>query len=132
MVARPAFTAPYNDSYTVFPTCSCWPNYNRNTYDPLTNSWIVCGNRNSTHRRTRRRPTGTRPRRLDARRVWLTSINMSNNTMNWQGLFWGGVYKNAMLTGGVNKGFSPGDVVGRLLRRQHLHRREPRLLRRPG
>jgi hypothetical protein len=110
MVAEPAFATPYNDHYTVSPTCgSCSFNYNRNTYDPLTNSWIGCAN-NQYSAQENASPTdwhfitvgGSIPQ------VWLTSINLSNNTVNWQDQLWGGVYKNGTLTPGVNKGFTDG------------------------
>ena len=90
MVARPVFTATYNDSYTLFPTCSCGTNYNRMTYDPLTNSMIICGNGNSTAQENasatdwHKNSTGT-----TLGGVWLTSVNMSTNTINWQRFLWG-------------------------------------------
>jgi len=109
VVARPVFTATYSDSYTLFPTCSCGYNYNRSTYDPLTNSFIGCGNGNSTAQENAS-PTdwhkGSTGSVLGG--VWLTSVNMSSNTINWQRFLWGATYQNGVLTGGQNAGYTQG------------------------
>jgi quinohemoprotein ethanol dehydrogenase len=110
MKAEPAFTASYSDHYTVSPTCgSCSFNYNRSTYYPPTNSFIGCAN-NLLAAQENVSPTDWHKSSVGVTisQVWISSIDLSKNTMNWQDQLWGGVYKNGTLTPGVNKGFTDG------------------------
>jgi len=109
VVARPVFVATYNDSYSLNPTCSCGMNYNRDAYDAINNAGIYCGNGNSTAQENasatdwHKSSTGT-----SLGGVWLTSVSMSTNTINWQRFLWGATYQNGVLTGGVNEGYTQG------------------------
>jgi glucose dehydrogenase len=109
MVARPVFTSTYSDSYSVNPTCSCGYNYNRSTYDAATNSFIGCGNGNTT---AQMNASPTDWHKLSTGGVlggvWITSVDMSKNTINWQRFFTGAKYVNGALTPGVNAGFTDG------------------------
>jgi glucose dehydrogenase len=109
VVPRPPFTSTYNDSYTLFPTCSCGYNYNRSTYDPLLNSFIGCGNGNSAAQENasstdwHKNSTGT-----VLGGVWISSVNMASNTLNWQDFLWGETYNKGVLTPGHNAGYTDG------------------------
>jgi hypothetical protein len=115
MVARCQFAATYSDSYTVFPTCSCGYNYNRSTYFPLNNSFIGCGNNNFTAQENVS-PTDWHKASIGGTiaQVWISSVDMSKNTMNWQVQLWGSIYQKPagggtpVLTGGVNPGYTQG------------------------
>jgi glucose dehydrogenase len=107
--AEPVFTATYSDHYTMFPTCSCGYNYNRSTYDPLQNAFIGCGNGNTT---AQENASSTDWHKISVGGslggVWITSVDMAKNTVNWQDFLWGATYKNGVLTAGVNKGYTDG------------------------
>jgi glucose dehydrogenase len=109
MSAECQFSSTYSDHWTIYPTCSCGVNYNRNSYDPITNNLYVCANNQFTaqenvsptdwHKSSAAGPIIS---------VWLSAINMSNNTLSWLDRFVGATYQNGVLTGGVNPGFAQG------------------------
>jgi glucose dehydrogenase len=109
VVPRPTFTSTYSDSYTLFATTGSGLNYERNDYDPLTNSFIACAN-SVLAAQENASPTDWHKNSTGALQVgvYLTSVNMQNDTINWQNFLWGSSYKNGVLQPGVNPGYTDG------------------------
>jgi glucose dehydrogenase len=103
------FAATNSTQYNIYPTCSCGTSYARMSYDPMTNDQYVCANNQFTaqenvsstdwHKNSISGPIIS---------VWLSAVNMSNNTFEWQDRFNGATYVNGVLTGGTNAGFTQG------------------------
>jgi glucose dehydrogenase len=103
------WSSTYAGFYTVYPYCSGCVNYNRSSYSPLTNNYYVCA-QNSLSAQENVSPTDWHRSSIGGptTSVWLSAVNMANNTMSWQDRFWGATYVNGVLTGGVNPGFTQG------------------------
>jgi glucose dehydrogenase len=103
------FAATYNNQYNVFPTCSCGTSYARMSYDPLTNNQYICANNQFTAQENVS-PTDWHKNSISGPiiSVWLSAVDMSNNTFSWQDRFNGATYVNGVLTGGTNPGYTQG------------------------
>ena len=103
------WSSTYSGFYTVYPYCSGCVNYNRSSYSPMTNDYYVCA-QNSLNAQENVSPTDWHRNGIGGptTSVWISAVNMANNTMDWQDRFWGATYVNGVLTAGVNKGFTDG------------------------
>jgi glucose dehydrogenase len=110
MKVEPQFASRSSDYYSIqMLSGGNGINYNRNSYDPLTNNFYTCATNQFTASRNVS-PTDWHWASIGGSTisVWLSAVNMSNNTMSWQRKFVGGIYKDGELVGGDNPGFPKG------------------------
>jgi len=114
MQVAPQFAAPDASKYLIEAVYGGGGiNYNRDSYDPVTNNFYVCSNNifiayeNLSETDWHQSQLGT-PNEA----TWLSAVNMSNNTLSWQHKFVGATYVNGTLTMGTNAGFPTGVFAG--------------------
>jgi glucose dehydrogenase len=114
MTPEPIYSASYSNFWTLYPcnglTCI---NYDRHSYDPMTNNFYVCAD-NQLLADENNSPTDWHINRISGPviSVWVSAVNMSKNTMSWQDQLNGATYVNGNLTGGQNPGFAQGTWSG--------------------
>jgi quinohemoprotein ethanol dehydrogenase len=110
MKPEPQYVTTTNTYWSIWPcfglTCI---NYDRHSYDPLTNNFYVCAN-NQLEAGENASPTDWHINEVGGPVIsaWISAVNMSNNTMSWQDQLNGASYVNGVLTGGQNPGFAQG------------------------
>jgi quinohemoprotein ethanol dehydrogenase len=114
MKIEPPFAATTNTYYSIEALFGGGGiNYNRDSYDPLTNNFYVCAN-NILTAAENLSPTDWHTTSLSSpiTSVWVSAVNLSNNTLSWQDKFNGAINQNGQIVFPPNPGFPTAAWAG--------------------